>query len=323
MEVKSRARRAGVVFDKDRQRPSSSRSRSCDRARPHFFKIILPHSMDDMKLGLPSKFVREFGDELSTVAVLTVPNGCSWKVGLEKAENKIWFHDGWEDFVHQHSIQKGYFLVFKYEGDSNFHVIIFDLTATEIMYPSDGDGKMTQNPKLENQVEIIEADSSEESGQRNLDKNEMSTELHDHELFTKQEEDREMGNFSDISSRRRMIRSRVKEKAKQAATMFKPTNPHFISILRQYNFTNAFVSLPRRFATKYLSGKRAIELEDCEGKQWHCVCRRTNGTNAPSRIGKGWNAFCKTHNLKIGDACVFELIKKNGVVLKVSILPVA
>lgn len=194
--------------------------------------------------SLPAKFVREFGDELSTVAVITVPNGCSWQVGLEKAENKIWFHDGWEDFVHHHSIQKGYFLVFKYEGDSNFNVIIFDLTATEIMYPYNGDETMTQIPKVENQVETIElADISEdeESGQPNLDENEMSTELmHDHQLFTKREEDTEMGS-PDISSRRRIIRSRVKEMAKQAATTFKPRNPHFISILRQYNITNSFV----------------------------------------------------------------------------------
>jgi len=57
-------------------------------------------------------------------------------VRLEKANNNIWVRGGWWDFVEHHSINYGYFLVFKYKGNSRFHVLVFDMTATEIKYPS-------------------------------------------------------------------------------------------------------------------------------------------------------------------------------------------
>ncbi|KAK7833773.1 b3 domain-containing transcription factor vrn1 [Quercus suber] len=70
--------------------------------------------------------------ELSTVATLIAPYGGIWQVDLKKSDNNIWFCNGWQDFVEYHSICYGYILVFKYEGNSSFHVLIFDKTATEI-----------------------------------------------------------------------------------------------------------------------------------------------------------------------------------------------
>jgi hypothetical protein len=106
---------------------------------------------------IPEKFVREFGNELSAVATLTVPNGRFWQVGLEKANAKIWFHDGWQNFMEYHSIHYGHFLVFRYEGNSKFHVLVFDNTATEIEYPR------IKNCELEDQVDVMESDDAEKS----------------------------------------------------------------------------------------------------------------------------------------------------------------
>ena len=160
---------------------------------------------------LPDKFVREFGDELSNVATLTVPNGCVWQVGLEKANNNIWVRDGWQDFVGYHSINYGYFLVFKYKGNSKFHVLVFDMTATEIKYPSNG-GKTRQG---------------------NSNENKMST---PHELNPKHEVDTKLPvkrKFCDKTGGR--------ERAIQAAKMFKPDNPSFSCIIKSYNIKKSFV----------------------------------------------------------------------------------
>ncbi|TXG64437.1 hypothetical protein EZV62_011431 [Acer yangbiense] len=102
---------------------------------------------------IPEKFVRIFGDELSNEVTLTVPNGRVWQVGLTKEERKIWFHDGWHEFVQYHSISTGYFLVFKYGKKSTFNVLIFDLTACEIQYPY-----VKEEPEIVNEdsVEIMD-----------------------------------------------------------------------------------------------------------------------------------------------------------------------
>ncbi|XP_026428575.1 uncharacterized protein LOC113324470 [Papaver somniferum] len=65
----------------------------------HFFKIILDHTIQDKRLDIPKEFLKKFENELSDTATIEVPSG---------------------------SI---------YEGDSKFHVLIFNTTATEIEYP--------------------------------------------------------------------------------------------------------------------------------------------------------------------------------------------
>ncbi|MBA0698195.1 hypothetical protein Goari_021698, partial [Gossypium aridum] len=83
---------------------------------------------------IPDNFVKKFGDELSVAAALTVPDGHVWRVGIRKADEKVWFHEGWQEFVERYCIRAGYLLVFRYEGNSGFSVSIFSLYNSEINY---------------------------------------------------------------------------------------------------------------------------------------------------------------------------------------------
>ncbi|KAK0583238.1 hypothetical protein LWI29_034968 [Acer saccharum] len=110
---------------------------------------------------IPEKFARKFGDELSDVAMLRVPNGRVWHLGITKDGSKISFNDGWHDFVEYHSICSGYFLVFKYGRNSNFDVLILDTTSCEIQYPFNGESNKQKSVhqheiKREESVETME-----------------------------------------------------------------------------------------------------------------------------------------------------------------------
>ena len=85
---------------------------------------------------IPDKFVQKFGDELSSIAKFTIPSGRMWFVELKKCNKQLWFDIGWHEFIEHCSIHSGYFLIFKYQGNSNFNVYIFDLAISEIEYPS-------------------------------------------------------------------------------------------------------------------------------------------------------------------------------------------
>ncbi|PPD90676.1 hypothetical protein GOBAR_DD12415 [Gossypium barbadense] len=102
--------------------------------RPFFHKLILSTTLQHKKLRIPDNFVKKFGDELSVAAALTVPDGHVWRVGIRKADNKVWFHEGWQEFVERYYIRAGYLLVFRYEGNSCFCVSIFSLYNSEINY---------------------------------------------------------------------------------------------------------------------------------------------------------------------------------------------
>ncbi|XP_011005669.1 PREDICTED: B3 domain-containing transcription factor VRN1-like [Populus euphratica] len=100
-----------------------------------FYKLMVASILQDKKLKIPKKFVNKYGDELSSVATLTVPCGRIYLVELQKVNGRLWFHKGWHEFVECYSIRVGYFLVFIYEGKSNFNVHMFDLTVSEIKNP--------------------------------------------------------------------------------------------------------------------------------------------------------------------------------------------
>ncbi|XVF59514.1 hypothetical protein PTKIN_Ptkin07bG0281900 [Pterospermum kingtungense] len=102
---------------------------------PHFFKIILHGTLQSGKLGIPKTFVRKYGNGISSPAFLRVPTGAVWKVELIKSDGKIWLQNGWQQFSDHYSLELGHLLVFGYEGKSNFNVMIFDKSTSEIEYP--------------------------------------------------------------------------------------------------------------------------------------------------------------------------------------------
>ncbi|XP_054814670.1 B3 domain-containing transcription factor VRN1-like [Prosopis cineraria] len=83
-------------------------------------------------MRIPNEFVRRFENGLSSEATIGVPDGLAWKMELEKSENEVCFCKGWQEFVKYYSISFGFFLVFKYEGNSQFSVVIFDVSGAEI-----------------------------------------------------------------------------------------------------------------------------------------------------------------------------------------------
>ncbi|CAN1133564.1 B3 domain-containing transcription factor VRN1 [Linum perenne] len=103
-------------------------------SKPYFHKIILPKTLQDRKLRIPDNFIKKFANDLSPLVRLTVPDGHVWRIGIVKADDKFWFHDGWHDFVESYSIRVGYMLIFRYEGNAIFNVHIFNLSASEINY---------------------------------------------------------------------------------------------------------------------------------------------------------------------------------------------
>ncbi|KAL6209694.1 hypothetical protein ACLB2K_020634 [Fragaria x ananassa] len=131
--------------------------------RPYFEKLILSSTLQAKQLKIPENFAKKFRDEFSTYVTLSVPGGHVWRIGLKKAaENKYWFQDGWQDFIERYSIHIGYFLIFRYEGNSSFIVNIFNLTTAEINYPPNALSG-TGGTVCSNQYQVFEEMEDEDS----------------------------------------------------------------------------------------------------------------------------------------------------------------
>ncbi|XP_060969985.1 B3 domain-containing protein At1g49475-like [Cannabis sativa] len=104
---------------------------------PHFQRRILQDSLFDNKLKIPREFMVKYGSNIDTSnpIVLKVPGGGAWKIKLTKCDGHIWLGEVWPNFARHYSIQCGYSLFFRCEGQSKFSVIIIDVNDSEICYP--------------------------------------------------------------------------------------------------------------------------------------------------------------------------------------------
>ncbi|KAG2238843.1 hypothetical protein Bca52824_091913 [Brassica carinata] len=77
--------------------------------------------------AIPKKFSTYCKRKLPKIVTLKSPSGAKYNVGLEEDDEKtLAFRCGWDKFVKDHSLHESDLLVFKFNGSSEFEVLIFD-----------------------------------------------------------------------------------------------------------------------------------------------------------------------------------------------------
>ncbi|KAG1362104.1 putative B3 domain-containing transcription factor VRN1, partial [Cocos nucifera] len=112
---------------------------------------------------IPKKFAKNFKDELFQNIQLKGPSGNLWHVGLSNDAGDMIFNDGWKQFVEDHYIKEDDHLVFKYNGNLCFSVLIFDQNGCEkeacyfVKDPKDRAKESCQSVKeiVEDSLEIL------------------------------------------------------------------------------------------------------------------------------------------------------------------------
>ncbi|XP_062000486.1 B3 domain-containing transcription factor VRN1-like [Rosa rugosa] len=321
--------------------PPSEISLRLSDSKANFFKVILPPTIENQKLDIPLKSALEFGDELSNVATLIVPAGRVWQVDLERAHKRIWFVGRWQKFAEYYSLTDGQFLVFSYQGNSTFHVRIFDFSCCEIEYPCVGQS-IKHEEDVEDDVCGTLPTSSKGRGKcvdQHVKRNRKSVAITKRFKRAKLKVQR-MPSSQDFPTRKKKYKeifvkniaaytypnckitiAKEHQKVIHATKMFNLENPFFAVILQQCNLDNYYMYVPTAFGRRYMRGcPEHIKFEDSNEKQWDIRCFFPANTKVMRRIGKGCGEFFRDNNFKNGDVCLFELIKRKDVVLKFSVL---
>ncbi|KAJ6342985.1 hypothetical protein OIU78_010829 [Salix suchowensis] len=315
---------------------------------PHFFKVILEDSLREGKLMLPQKFVTRYGMDLTNLAHLKV-HGEAWEIELTKCDGKVWLQKGWKEFAEHYSVACDHFLVFEYEGNCDFRVLIFDNSATEMDYPL----KNNHEERMEesNSVEILDNFSpsrrtrkesplpcprSHKMGRTNSTfetgtcsklntrsrgmKSKKKAKLRCSVRGLDEEESIRGGrrlSHTGANANMRPLTSYEKAKALGRARAFKSENPFFKAAMRpSYVHTSYRLCVPSSFARKYFTKNHGyVTLSVLDGRTWPVkYCNRTK-----SRVVfcHGWMAFAKDNKLAVGDFCIFELINITEMSFKV------
>ncbi|KAJ6394981.1 hypothetical protein OIU77_024070 [Salix suchowensis] len=237
---------------------------------PHFFKVILEDSLREGKLMLPQKFVTRHGMDLTNLAHLKV-HGEAWEIELTKCDGKVWLQKGWKEFAEYYSVACDHFLVFEYEGNCDFRVLIFDNSATEMDYP------LKNNHEGKNGRKGLDEEESIRGGRRL--------------------------SHTGANANMRPLTSYEKAKALGRARAFKSENPFFKAAMRpSYVHTSYRLCVPSSFARKYFTKNHGyVTLSVLDGRTWPVkYCNRTK-----SRVVfcHGWMAFAKDNKLALLAFC--------------------
>ena len=76
--------------------------------------------------ALPKTFSDNLKNKLPQNVTIKGPSEVVWNIGLKTRDYTVYFVDGWQRFVKDHSLKENDFLVFKYNGESLFEVLIFN-----------------------------------------------------------------------------------------------------------------------------------------------------------------------------------------------------
>ncbi|XP_074319039.1 B3 domain-containing transcription factor VRN1-like [Silene latifolia] len=264
---------------------------------PSFFKIILEPRHDLQRLGIPEKFMTEYGSDFMDVVNLKIPTGKTWEVELLKENGRAWFKEGWPEIVNFCSICHGHFLIFTYRGMSLFNLYIFDMTACEVEYPID-----PQETEVRKTVSETHTKANPGSPSSSPKENGM--------LALVRQYKRKFGG--------------VTRKDIKKINSYQFENPSFAIVMHPTHVTptlNYFrMSIPLTFAAKYFTNVQGTTgtLQNAAGDTWPIRC---NGSSPMlMKFSSGWKFFALDNKLCVDDICVFELINAVECFFKVEII---
>ncbi|WVZ13292.1 hypothetical protein V8G54_017822 [Vigna mungo] len=250
---------------------------------------------------------------MTNPVTLSLPNGTKNKVHWVNKDGDVWLCNGWKEFAKYSKLDVSHFLVFRYEGNSCFNVIIFGKSALEIEYPL---SREAANEKVEEIIEGGEfsAKFSEKGSKRPKEELQVKEEQPKKHSKTRACSDysKHMNNGSEREKKVRLFQEKVKE-------MFNSKNIHFTSIIRKSYTERNLLIIPAEFSKHYLHKEGLATLFVEDGRTWE-VETKLNFFGQLT-FSSGWRKFLLDNKLKVDDVCVFELLENPQFLFKVTIYP--
>lgn len=301
---------------------------------------------------IPTKFLTTCGDDLADFIFLEAPAGSIWQVKLERSDSQVWLQNGWPDFAEHYSICFGHLLVFRYKGNSHFHVIIMDKSATEVEYP------LSATSHSEETDHVTGLGKGKEVAADDIGRREDFTIC----LASSAQYTKTVLASAEASHQVNQKALQVTSEAEVSAKAFRSENPFFKINMRPsyvdgrclvsfstdaYKYyatllTNCaslksillcvsqkFISLfflqsvPKIFVTTHITRDHCnVILQSSDGRSWPVKCTTSRSYRTAARFTSGWRNFAHANSLAVGDVCVFELISHSKKLINVSIFPV-
>ncbi|KAK8698269.1 hypothetical protein V6N13_114394 [Hibiscus sabdariffa] len=310
-------------------RTSTSSTANCFRSGNPFFVVNVRKSyINGRDLHIPAAFARNYlareetkadvvGSEVKANAVLKDRDGRTWPVLLKicKMYRLAQFGYGWTAFASDNGLQVGDSCAFELlEGpEMSFRVTILWKTEDSDRHTAHGStrGHVRYERELNGRSQFECGYSS-----KNVVISSSTTNKEFRLLRRKvKAEDGKNDQAMQTFAIQRILNKRI-ARSVESASELRSDHPFFKVVITASFLQLGYPSIPGQFCDKHMERIPEDATVIFKGKSW--PMRIITCSDRAGRFSSGWKAFALENKLRVGDFCVFEMIKKNSV-FKVSI----
>lgn len=299
--------------------------------RPCFVDVFSSSSSSE-RLEIPLGFVKYLEGKTSGSVSLIGPSGNTWRVDLIQRNDGLLFGCGWEVFVRDHVLDCGDILVFRYDGEFYFTVKVFDQSRCEkdaVSHSKCGQefslGSDNVGKKREREVaSVFDQDSGgktkkvrgfgPESDWECTNRNqEAEVDISGKALRVLPLQSFGLAGREDLNLRGSgCLSASAKYEEKKIAQSFTSSFPFFVRIMKRFNVGGSYtLNVPYKFAMEHFPDwKTEIVLRNVKGVYWIVNSVPSTNVHTKHTFCGGWSAFVRSNDIKFGDVCIFELVGK-------------
>ncbi|KAJ4785009.1 B3 domain-containing protein [Rhynchospora pubera] len=278
-----------------------------DLCKMHFCKHMNGFFMHS--ITLPEKVKIHFASLAGKLLELKRPNGKIWYVGLVKNGEKLVLQPGWHDFVSANDVSQNDLLVFKYNSETTFEVLIFDQSGFEKSCKTE--------EKSTGSLQIITRDELIGPKPVNVASQLPASDLQENEEDENSESDQisetrtpplteNSGKRKERTSDARQLASERRQKAQKMQQQVQPGNPSFSVLIKPSHILRSVITIPSKFSSEHLPKKSGSFVLHLAGdKEW-----LVKYIDRSYRQELQMKHFFLDSNVQLGDFCLFELVKE-------------
>ncbi|CAM0949210.1 unnamed protein product [Alopecurus aequalis] len=292
-----------------------------DDKNKHFLRLMIGDFRQ--KMSIPEKFVKNFRGWISEVIKLEAPDANIYDIQVTKSLNKIVLGSQWATFANAYELKEHDLLVFRYNGDSHFKVLIFDPSGCE---------KPLFRVVLNRAPNVQERDICHDQsfpGARRRDGGLRDNDTTKTRKMTQLDlpsprsaegvasETMNSGGLRETAGPRYVLATGCNLTAAQKAEVdalvkkIRPLIPLYITTINETSLSGSLVFC-KDYAAKHLPHEDIL-ITLCHPQKsniWFDNLKVL--TDGACMLSVGWSCFVRHNELRESDICAFEVSKSNG-----------
>ncbi|KAI3465381.1 hypothetical protein Pfo_022044 [Paulownia fortunei] len=281
----------------------------------------------DQQLAIPKKFVNSLREKMEGTVALRGPSGHVWNVGLVTNGDMLLLKHGWKAFVEDHSLEENDVLIFKYNGNSRFDVLMFDQESLcekaasyfvkKCQHTESGHGSKRRRSLEEGFEDTSESSDDVADGHRVKRPRSDSARTPPSRMQptrstakgrrgTKKGKRGSSGVYQlQLKSRRREVTEEEKERAQQLAIAASSENSFIVVMRTSHVYRGFFMSIPAEWARVHLPNRsQDLELR-VKDNTWQA---KYHYKGYGGGLTGGWKNFVLENFLEEFDVCLFDRV---------------